>query len=391
MKNDSLNTSWDHPRYPDEDDSVEEERTGIYWEWLDGQEAPGDAMAEFSTYIPEQPIWVRKITEPEHADYEAAHMRHSIGHSWAEYNSTGDIYSLRTDDERPLATVMVSEGVVVHARGQFNTRLDAVAARALESLCQLKGWSQHPDPLEFDHYIDPYIARDEENTLMRVARRGDQGEVTISEHVLEGALDPDQASRLNDYLKQGRSFSPSTFEAAFGTTETPLEFTCFKSTVKPATLNVNVDAFVEAWTGAMDATARDRKSEAMTLLRRSIEDLILNGWNMLCREGALQDQLPDGWTGDTSTYYDGGSIRISVAGHDVATIKREVEYARIEINIMSPFDAREGRVLGLIRNVVTNVIEEQKENDRLDRLEQETDRSAEALSYIDDLPDPTAP
>lgn len=384
-------TSWDHPRYPEEDNSVEEERTGIYWEWLDDQESPGDAMAEFSTYIPEQPIWVRKLTDPEHADYEAAHMRHSIGHSWGKYSSAGEIYSLRTDDERPLATVMVSEGVVVHARGQFNTRLDAVAARALEQLCQLKGWSQHPDPLEFDHYIDPYIGPDEENTLMRIARRGEQGEVTISEHVLEGSLDQDQASRLSDYLKRGRSFSPSTFETAFGTADTPLEFTCFMSTVKPATLNVSVDDFVEAWTGAMDAKVSDRRSEAMTLLRQSVKDLILNGWNMLCRDGALQAQLPDGWTGNTSTYYDGGNIRISVAGHDVATIKREVEYARIEINIMSPFDAREGRVLGLIRDVVTNAIEQQEDIDRMNRLKEENDRNAEALSYIDHLPDPTAP
>lgn len=132
-----------------------------------------------------------------------------------------------------------------------------------------------------------------------------------------------------------------------------------------------------------------RKSDALKELRGSVETLIFDSWNLLHREGALQSELPEGWSCRNVTYYDGGSITLSIEGHDVATIERDVEFHRISIAIKSPFDTREGRVLGMIRTVVENLVEHQQNADRQAALEAEIEKNARALAYIDDLPDPT--
>jgi hypothetical protein len=190
---------WNGGRRPLEDDAAEAARTAAYWDWLAsaavGDDAPVVAWAGLGWR------WAR-LTTPAQADYEARHMRHSIGHSWDKYSSFGELYSLRGPDDLPEATVLVSGGRVVHAREHENARLSPPNAAALESLAARMGWEIVPEPTPFD------VLRDDgsPNTRLRYLHRGRDGKA-FGEAVFAGRLD---AAQMEDLFRcLGGGFSPA--------------------------------------------------------------------------------------------------------------------------------------------------------------------------------------
>ena len=131
---------WDGGRRPIPGDQEDAARRAEYWEW---SEAAGDLPeggAEMVSYAPGNCHWA-KLENAVQADYEARHMRHSIGYNWDHYTAMGQILSLRSQNMIPWVTILVAENRVVHARRAANAPLGLHDLRALRALARAKGWT----------------------------------------------------------------------------------------------------------------------------------------------------------------------------------------------------------------------------------------------------------
>ena len=133
-------TRWDEDRRPLPDETDDALRRARYWEWSGrfGPELGPDAAPRVAA-APDGRAWHR-LGDPDQADFEAFHMRHSIGYNWAHYSGMGEILSLRADGI-PQATILVADGTVVHARRRENAPLEPADLAALDALAAERGWS----------------------------------------------------------------------------------------------------------------------------------------------------------------------------------------------------------------------------------------------------------
>ena len=130
---------WDEARRPLASWPDELERNARYWEWLDANpppEVPLRRLGEFENKV------ALEIDGPAAADFEAFHMRHSIGYSWDHYSAQGRIISFRDTEGLPDFTALVEDGVVIHARGQDNASLTSDQVDSLDAACEALGWSR---------------------------------------------------------------------------------------------------------------------------------------------------------------------------------------------------------------------------------------------------------
>lgn len=199
-------TDWTGGRRPLKDPEAEAARKQAYWDWLDRGDRRLKGMAEFVAYGVNAPLWWRRLETPEQADYEADFMHHSIGHSWDHYSQIGEVYSLRGRDETPKATILVKDGVVIHAREHRNARLAPEHMRALEDLAEMKGWAIEPDKLVFDHFENPGTR----NTEIRILARQPSGAKVFTTTILSGSLSAGEAEALSNSLEMTER---PTFEA----------------------------------------------------------------------------------------------------------------------------------------------------------------------------------
>jgi len=184
-------SEWTQGRSPLEDPAAEDARVDAYWQWLEVSTGR-DPHADFAGYAIHAPLLWRKIETPAQADHEAWHMRHSIGHSWDKYSALGDIYSLRREGDTPEATVLVVEGLVVHAREHRNARLSPDNKTHLLDFCRLKGFEFKPDPLPFDFHQNDGCS----NTMLRALRRQADGSKDFHEVVFSGRATESQVEEL---------------------------------------------------------------------------------------------------------------------------------------------------------------------------------------------------
>ena len=184
-------SEWTQGRIPFADSEAETSRVDAYWQWLEASQER-DPQASFAGYAVNAPLLWRKIDTAAQADYEAWHMLHSIGHSWDKYSSLGDIYSLRSGDDEPEATVLVADGVVVHAREHRNARLSPENCSHLLDFCQLKGFVIKPDALPFDFHQNDGCP----NTMLRALRRPPAGGKEFHEVVFAGRATEGQVEDL---------------------------------------------------------------------------------------------------------------------------------------------------------------------------------------------------
>ena len=203
-----LRAEWPGGRIPLADEAAEAMRTNSYWAWLT-ERADHIADAARPVVKMDEGHWAL-LQNGADADYEALHLRHSIGHSWGKYSTFGDIFSLRDGDNRPQATVLVADKVVVHAREAENARLSVANEAALQAFTEVMGFSIKADPLPFDMLKTPDDQADRlTNTRMRYLHRADDNTKTIGSVVLEGRLSDRQINALASGLKDGRVFLPN--------------------------------------------------------------------------------------------------------------------------------------------------------------------------------------
>ena len=196
-------SNWTGGRMPLQDTAAEAARTSAYWAWsgtrqLPPSKAPVTADAEGGG------SWVR-LMDGADADWEAAHMQHSIGHSWDRYSGLGTIYSLRSEDGLPQATVLVDhEGCVVHAREHENARLSPEHAMALRAIARYMNWTIRPEDHEFD------VLREDgaPNTRFRYMLRDSSGHKSCAQFVAAGRLSGAQVAGLSRSLQHGCLFMP---------------------------------------------------------------------------------------------------------------------------------------------------------------------------------------
>lgn len=195
---------WTAGRQPLADEAQESARTTAYWEWLDAARLSFVDTAERVSGASRGGSWA-KLDGPQDADYEASHMRHSIGHSWSKYSGFGDIYSLRSADGLPQATVLVSAGSVVHAREHENARLSSDNEADLAAFAASMGWAIKPDPMAFD-----VLAWDAgaPNTRLAYLHRAEDGTKTFGNVVLQGRVSEDRFVVIEAALRGGKCFDP---------------------------------------------------------------------------------------------------------------------------------------------------------------------------------------
>lgn len=184
-------STWTQGRSPLEDPAAEDARVEAYWKWLEATTGR-DRLAAFAGYAVHAPLLWRKIETPTQADHEAWHMRHSIGHSWDKYSAVGDIYSLRSGDDKPEVTVLVADGVVIHAREHRNARLSPENMTHLLDFCILKGFEHKPDALPFDFHENEGCP----NTMLRALRRQTDGAKDFHQVVFSGRATESQVEEL---------------------------------------------------------------------------------------------------------------------------------------------------------------------------------------------------
>lgn len=143
MRAGTFGTGWDEDRRPLPAEADDALRRARYWEWsarvgpdLGPDDAPRIATAGDGR------AW-HILAHAGQADFEAFHMRHSIGYNWDHYSGLGEIYSLRSDGV-PQATFLVADGVVVHARRAQNAPLEPADHSALSTLAAERGWRVAP-------------------------------------------------------------------------------------------------------------------------------------------------------------------------------------------------------------------------------------------------------
>jgi hypothetical protein len=184
-------SAWTQGRSPLEDAAAEDARVDAYWQWLEASTGR-DSHGAFAGYAIHAPLLWRKLETADQADHEAWHMRHSIGHSWDKYSALGDIYSLRSEGDTPEATVLVIEGLVVHAREHRNARLSPENQAHLLDFCRLKGFKHQPDDLPFDFHENDGCP----NTMLRALRRPPGGGKEFHEVVFAGRANRQQVEDL---------------------------------------------------------------------------------------------------------------------------------------------------------------------------------------------------
>lgn len=195
----TLQTGWTGGREPLANPDAESARVVAYWAWLQGAEVrPGAARAVPAT---NGGHWVA-LDSPADADFEARHMRHSIGHSWDKYSSLGHVISLRDIHGKPQATILVAGDVVVHAREQENARLSVDNMRALNAFAAVRGLTVKDDTLPFDSWDG-----DAPNTELRFLHRSHDNHKEFARVVFEGRLTTTEIMEIAN-SSSGRSILP---------------------------------------------------------------------------------------------------------------------------------------------------------------------------------------
>ncbi len=170
-------------RYPGSDE-YEDQRVQAYWDYINEH---SDQIIESTT---NRGVFLRRADDHKlyrlytanDADFEALHMQHSIGYNWGLYSNQGQIFSIRHTG-LPQATIMVTNGKVVHAREHQNARLSPELMNVLERFASGFGWEIIPDKYEFDFRSGPG-----ENTRIRYCIRTPEkifNEVIIPHRIVE--------------------------------------------------------------------------------------------------------------------------------------------------------------------------------------------------------------
>ncbi len=128
--------TWGEGRTPLPDDEADARRRARYWAWS-GTQVPVDPAPPLGALVPGYTC--HAVATPAQADFEAWHMRHSVGYDFDHYSRMGDILSLRRDGV-PCVTALVADATVVHAVGPGNAMITDEDRAVLQVVCDARGW-----------------------------------------------------------------------------------------------------------------------------------------------------------------------------------------------------------------------------------------------------------
>lgn len=182
-------------RIPALSEQQEMKRVSQYWKYLD---AKSSNIIDSSLDLGAG--W-HKLRNEDDADYEAWYMKHSIGHSWDKYSKIGDIYSMRDHNNIPEVTILVKDGVIIHAREERNIRLSPEHMERMKQFAKKMDFIIQPDEFEFDVWLD----NESQNTAIRYLYRSPDGN-KIMQVVMEGRISQDDIENIASNLENGRYF-----------------------------------------------------------------------------------------------------------------------------------------------------------------------------------------
>lgn len=116
---------------------------------------------------------------------------------------------------------------------------------------------------------------------------------------------------------------------------------------------------------------------------KELEMKLSNNWAALAVPGRLEAGCAPPFSLETSFYYDGGSIRLSVERTELICIERDVEFSRIDITIPESLQERAAKIIGIMDQLADRAIERGVEEADLARKAQ----ADKVFDILDALPD----
>lgn len=116
---------------------------------------------------------------------------------------------------------------------------------------------------------------------------------------------------------------------------------------------------------------------------KELELKLSNNWSALAVPGRLEAGCAPPFSLETSFYYDGGSIRLSVERTELICIERDVEFSRMDITIPENLQGRAAKILGIMDQLADQAIERGVEEAALARKAQ----ADKVFDILDALPD----
>lgn len=198
--------TWPGARSPVSDMAGEEQRVSAYWRWLDGH-FRADTEHQQRHALDGGWSWV-SLDNEESADYEAMHMRHSIGHSWRKYSSMGDIFSLRDPTNNPQATALIDYGKaqIIHAREHHNARLSEANYERMVHLAHFRGLGiapEHHAVLGRDPAFECWASGTGPNTRVEYLSRDRDNRKVFAEAVFPGGVHFADLLALQTLIRRG--------------------------------------------------------------------------------------------------------------------------------------------------------------------------------------------
>ena len=188
-----LNKPFPYGRFPYLQE--EEDRVELYWSWL---EENRDVIKDTSTSLlsTEQGQSLVALKTLEQADYEALHMQHSIGYNFTHYSGFGDLYSIRSPENTPLVTLLVSKGNIIHYKEEQNASLSEKNLEILKDIADKMGWMIPSSSL--DYSFDFFKNAGSNTKIAYFFRDPDTNEKTFSQFYLKGLIDFKQVEDINN-------------------------------------------------------------------------------------------------------------------------------------------------------------------------------------------------
>jgi len=212
---------WPFGRSPISTPELEEKRVSAYWGWLDG--APRSCPGGKQRYVSTEGFFWISLDDEAGADYEAFHMRHSIGHSWRKYRQIGPLFSLRDHENLPQATVLLAhpreaifnarDAAIIHAREHHNARLSRANMDRMVAFADVLGVGIEPDfdpSLGVATCFEYWPDNDAPNTQVRYFTRDRHNRKQFFEQIMPGRASLDAVRALQIKLWD-EAFEPDLF------------------------------------------------------------------------------------------------------------------------------------------------------------------------------------
>ena len=129
--------------------------------------------------------------------------------------------------------------------------------------------------------------------------------------------------------------------------------------------------------------SQDTSKEIETLKWR-LEDR----YSLLLQPGAIQRNLPEGWSVEIASFYDGGDIRLKVKGEEVLHVEKDAEYHQFSTTVPEAYQPKAGKLISFLVGIGDRLQAEIDARKAEERALREAEINAAIDAAIDDFPHP---